>query len=98
MLILKKVLLVLVVVVIGFVAFAATRPDNYHVERSQKIAAPAEVVFAQLADFKAWAGWSPWDKRDPNMRKTYEGPAGAVGSSYAWEGNSKVGEGKMTVT
>src|SRR6185369_8731640 len=95
--ILKKVLLVLVLVVGGFVGFAATRPDSYRVERSQRIQAPAEVVFAQLDDFKAWSGWSPWDKRDPGMKKTHEGPAHGPGASYSWQGNDKVGEGKMTV-
>jgi len=96
--ILKKVLVVLVVIVVGVIAFAATRPDSYRVERSQKIQAPAAVVFAQLDDFKAWQAWSPWEKRDPNMKKTYEGPARGAGASYAWQGNDKVGEGKMTIT
>jgi hypothetical protein len=96
--ILKRVLLVLVVVVLGFVGYAATRPDSYRVERSKKIEARAGVVFAQLDDLKAWTAWSPWDKRDPNMKKTYEGPARGVGAGYSWRGNDKVGEGRMTIT
>ncbi|HET6281492.1 MAG TPA: SRPBCC family protein [Polyangia bacterium] len=95
---LKKVLLVLAIGIGGFAVFVATRPDAYRVERSQKIEAPADVVFAQLDNFKAWSEWSPWDKLDPNMKKTYEGPAQGVGASYAWQGNDKVGKGKMTVT
>jgi len=31
------------------------------------------------------------------MKKTFEGPATGVGSMYAWTGNDKVGEGKMTI-
>ena len=95
---LKKILVVLAVIVAGFVAFAATRPGLYRVERSTKIEASASVVFAQLADFKGWAAWSPWEGKDPQMKKTYEGPAGAVGSTYAWQGNDQVGEGKMSIT
>jgi hypothetical protein len=40
---------------------------------------------------------SPWEKLDPNMQKTFEGPAAGVGQSYAWNGNKKVGKGKMTI-
>jgi uncharacterized protein YndB with AHSA1/START domain len=95
---LKKVLVVLGIGIAGFIAFVATRPDTYHVERSQKINASADLVFAQLDDLKSWAAWSPWDKLDPSMKKTYQGPAKGVGSSYSWEGNKKVGKGKMTIT
>jgi len=95
---LKKILVALVVIVGGFLAFAATRPDTYHVERSARIAAPAPVVYAQLEDFKAWAAWSPWEKLDPQMQKTFDGPAKGVGAAYAWKGNDKVGTGKMTIT
>jgi uncharacterized protein YndB with AHSA1/START domain len=94
----KKILIALVVVVAGFLVFAATRPDSYRVERSTNIDAPASVIFSQLEDFKAWPAWSPWEKRDPAMKKTFEGPPSGVGSSYAWEGNKEVGKGKMTIT
>ena len=96
--ILKKVLLVLAIGIGGFIAFAATRPDTYKVERSLKMEAPADIVFAQLDNFKSFSAWSPWDKLDPNMKKTFEGPAQGVGAGYAWEGNDKVGKGKMTIT
>jgi hypothetical protein len=94
----KKILVVLAVIVAGFVAFAAAQPGLYRVQRSAKINAPAPVVFAQLSDFKAWAAWSPWEGKDPTMKKTYEGRPGTVGSGYAWQGNDQVGEGKMTIT
>jgi len=94
----KRILIVLMVAVAGFVAFAATRPGTYRVERSTRIDAPQAVVFAQLDDFKAWAAWSPWEGKDPQMHKTYDGPVRGVGATYAWQGNQKVGEGRMTVT
>jgi hypothetical protein len=95
--ILKKVLLVLVVAVGGFLAFAVSRPDTYRVERTQRIAAPAGVVYAQLDNFKSWGAWSPWDKRDPAMKKTFTGPSHGAGAGYAWQGNDKVGQGQMTI-
>ena len=93
----KKILIVLVVAVAGFLVFASTRPDSYRVERSTTIVAPASVVFAQLEDFKLWPAWSPWEKKDPQMKKTFDGPAKSIGSSYAWEGNKDVGKGRMSI-
>ena len=81
----------------GAVAFVATRPDDYRIERTAVIAAPAEVVHGKLNDFHAWPEWSPWEKRDPNMTRTFDGPEAGVGSVYAWAGNDEVGEGRMTI-
>ena len=94
----KKILLVLVVLVLGFVAFVASRPATYHVERSATVAAPPEVVFARITDLHAWQAWSPWEKLDPAMKHTFSGPDRGTGASYAWAGNDKVGEGRMTIT
>jgi hypothetical protein len=94
----KKILMALAVVIVGFVAFVATRPDTYHVERSTTIHAPADVVYATIADLKSFGEWSPWDKRDPNLKRTYSDVTSGVGASYAWQGNSQVGSGKMTIT
>jgi hypothetical protein len=94
----KKILIGLVLIVGGFLVFASTRPDTYRVQRSAKIDAPATVVFSQLEDFKAWGAWSPWDRLDPTMKKSYAGPPKGVGATYSWEGNKKVGKGKMTIT
>jgi hypothetical protein len=95
---LKKILIGLVIVVGGFFAFAATRPDTYKVVRTTKVQAPAPVVFEQLDDLKRHAAWSPWEKLDPSMKKTFTGPPKGVGQSYAWEGNKQVGKGAMTIT
>ncbi|HEY0707883.1 MAG TPA: SRPBCC family protein [Polyangia bacterium] len=94
----KKVLLVLGVLVLGFCAFVATRPATYHVERSTTIKAPPEAVFAAVSDLKTFNQWSPWDKRDPNMKKTFTPNTSGVGASYEWQGNKEVGSGRMTVT
>ena len=90
-------LAVVLAAVLALVGFVATRPDTYKVERSLTVHAPPEVVFGQVVDFHKWEGWSPWAKLDPNMKTTHEGEAGAVGSSYLWQGNKKVGRGKMTL-
>lgn len=93
-----KILIALALVLGALVIFIATRPADFRVVRSATIAAPPEIVFAQVNDFHAWSGWSPWEKRDPNMKRTYEGPVAGEGAVYAWQGNNEVGEGRMTLT
>jgi hypothetical protein len=84
-------------VVVLFVAVVSTRPADFRVTRSTTISAPPSVVFAQVNDFHNWDAWSPWAKLDPGMKTTYEGPAAGTGAVYSWTGNSKVGEGRMTI-
>ena len=98
----KKILLwiavVVVVLVIAFVCIVALQPSHYHIERSATVNAPAPVVFAQVNDFHKWQAWSPWAKLDPNMKQNFEGPSVGTGAVYSWNGNSQVGEGRMTIT
>lgn len=72
--------------------------DSYTVERTTIIHAPAEEVYAQIVDFRNWRSWSPWDDRDPNMKRSYSGADSGVGAGYAWAGNRKAGEGQMEIT
>jgi len=95
---LKKLLFVVLVAVAGVVGYALTRPDRYRIEREVSIEAPAPVVFAQLDDLKAWQVWSPWEGRDPQMKKNYGGAPRGVGATCAWQGNNRVGEGMLTIT
>jgi len=92
-----KILIALVVIVVGLVTVIALQPARYRVSRSTTIAAPAPVVFGQVNDFHRWTAWSPWEKIDPAMKRTYEGPPAGVGASYAWAGKGEVGEGRMTI-
>jgi hypothetical protein len=93
---LKKILVGVAALVGLLLIIIATRPATYHVERSTTVAAPAATISAQVADFHGWAAWSPWAHLDPAMKTTYVGSG--VGATYSWEGNDKVGEGKMTLT
>ena len=97
---LVKILIGVAGVLVLFVAVVATRPSAYHVERKLEVAAPADLVFGVLNDLHQFAGLlvlfgSPLEKGDPNMQKTFEGPAAGVGQSYAWS-DMQVGQGKMT--
>jgi hypothetical protein len=95
---LKIVAIAAVVILAGILVYAATRPDSFRIERSAAIKAPPEKVFAQINDFKAWTAWSPWEKIDPALKRTYSGPQSGKGAAYAWEGNKDVGSGRMEIT
>ena len=95
--IVKIVLLVVVIAVVGVLALAATKPNTYHVTRNATIAASPAAVFAQVNDFRRWETWSPWEKLDPTMKRTFSGPETGKDAGYAWLGNDKVGEGRMTI-
>lgn len=93
----RKILLGLGALLLVFVLVVATRPGTFHLERSITVAAPPEKVYAQVEDFHAWRAWSPWEELDPNLKRTYEGPTAGQDASYAWAGNDKAGEGRMTI-
>ncbi len=93
----KKVLIGVAVLLVAFVAIVALQPSDFRVERSTKINAPAETVFANVNDLHRWEAWSPWTKTDPEAKLTYDGAPTGVSATQSWVG-TKVGEGKMTIT
>jgi len=93
----KISLIVVAVLVAGVLAFAATRPDSFRIERSASIKAPPDKVFAQINDFRRWTAWSPWEKLDPQLKRSYSGAESGKGAAYAWEGDRNVGAGRMEV-
>ena len=92
-----KILIGVAVVIVLLLLLIVSRPSTFHVERSITIAAPPERVFALVNDFRQWPAWSPWEKKDPNMKRTYGDVTRGVGGTYAWAGTGNVGEGKMTI-
>lgn len=91
------ILLALAIIAILFIVIIAGRPDEFVVSRSTRISAPPERVFPHVNDLHAWEAWSPWAKMDPNAKMTFEGAAAGVGAGYTWDGNKKVGAGRMTI-
>jgi uncharacterized protein YndB with AHSA1/START domain len=95
--VLKTIASVIAVLVVGVLGFAATKPDEFRVVRSISIKAPPEKIFPYVNDFHAWTAWSPWEKLDPAMQRTFEGPAQGKGAVYGWKGNGSVGAGRMQI-
>jgi len=94
---LKKILIALVAIVIVILGIAASKSPDFRIERGILIGAPQEAVFAQVNDFHNWQAWSPWAKRDPQAKNTFEGPSSGAGATFSWEGNREVGQGRMTI-
>lgn len=89
-------LLTVAIVLVALAIIIARQPDEFRVTRSATIPAPPSVVFEQVNDLRCWAAWSPWDRIDPDSKKTFHGPAAGLGASYSWVG-PKTGQGQMTV-
>jgi len=86
-----------VLLVAAVLAFAATRPDSFSVRRAASIQASPEKIFPLINDFSRWSAWSPYEKKDPAMKRSFSGPAAGKGAVYAWEGNGEVGQGRMEI-
>jgi len=93
---LKKIALAVAVLIVAVLAFAATKPDSFRVQRTQSIQAPPERILPLISDLHAWSAWNPFEK-DPAMKKTYSGAASGRGAVYEWDGNSQVGAGRMEI-
>ena len=95
---LKVIGTIVVIGVAGVLVAAAVQPDHFQVKRSATIDAPPDRIYALISDFHRWRSWSPYEKLDPGMRRTYSGAEHGVGSVYEWAGNSKAGQGRMEIT
>lgn len=89
--------IIIAVLVAGVLIVAATKPDTFSVQRSASIKAPPEKVFGLINDFKRWDAWSPWEKKDPAMKRTWGAVTSGKGARYGWEGNGEVGKGSMEI-
>ena len=91
------VLAVIAVGIVGILAVAATRPDDFRVQRSASIKAPPDKIFPFINDFRQWPVWSPFEKIDPDMKRTYGPVTAGKGATYGWDGNKNIGSGSMEI-
>ncbi|MYM66555.1 polyketide cyclase [Pseudoduganella sp. FT55W] len=93
----KKIIVGISVLILIVLAVAALQPATYSVTRSIAIKAPPEKIQPLISDFHNWPLWSPWEKLDPAMNRTFSGAPKDLGAVYAWKGNKNVGSGRMEV-
>jgi uncharacterized protein YndB with AHSA1/START domain len=95
---LKKIAIGITAIIVIILGLALAQPNNFTVTRSTTIKAAPEKIYPLINDFHNWSTWSPWEHLDPNMVRTFSGPATGVGAVYGWEGNDQVGAGRMEIT
>ena len=95
--ILAIIVVVVLVVIAGILIYASTRPDSFRVQRSASIKAPPQKIFPLIDDLKAWAGWSPYEKKDPAMKRSFGPVTAGKGATYEWAGDKNVGQGHMEI-
>jgi carbon monoxide dehydrogenase subunit G len=88
---------VIVVVIAAVLVYAATKPDTFRVERATSIKATPEAIFALINDFHNFPDWSPYEKLDPDMKRSYSGAVDGKGAVYVWDSNGKAGTGRMEI-
>ena len=91
------ILAIVVLVIAAVLLYASTKPDVFSVRRSIVINASAAKIFPLINEFRNWSAWSPYEHRDPDMKRGYAGPPSGKGAVYTWEGNSKVGSGRIEI-
>src|SRR5215210_8921959 len=89
--------IVLVIAIAIVLRLAAAKPNTFSVRRETTVRAPPEKIFPLIDDFHQWATWSPYESKDPAMKRTYSGATSGKGAVYAWEGNKNVGSGRMEI-
>ena len=99
----KKVLKIVGIVLVISIAVplisALFISKDFAYETSMTIESSVDNVWHNVNSFHALDQWSPWNDYDPNMKKTFTGEDGAIGSTTSWESNvEKVGSGMQTIT
>jgi hypothetical protein len=83
--------------IVLLLVYVNSRPDQFRIERVALVNAAPETVHALIDDFHAWKDWSPWANIDPAMQVIHSGATHGVGAVYEWQGNNKVGQGRMEI-
>jgi Polyketide cyclase / dehydrase and lipid transport len=83
--------------VLVILVLATQKPNEFRATRKLAMQAPPEAILALVLDFHKWPSWSPWEKLDPNMQRTFSGAESGVGAVYEWIGTGKAGAGRMEV-
>jgi uncharacterized protein YndB with AHSA1/START domain len=89
--VLAVIALVIVLAIVVIVALALRKPSTFRIERSTTIKAPPEKIFPLIIDFRRWVAWSPWEKLDAELKRTYGGAEIGKGATYGW------GTGRMEI-
>ena len=94
---LKYIGLGVLLLIAGVLVLAGLRPDTFQVRRSASIKAAPEQIFPLINDLHRFNTWNPFEKKDPNVKRSYSGPESGKGAAYAFDGNKDVGKGTLEI-
>ncbi|SHK22760.1 Polyketide cyclase / dehydrase and lipid transport [Bradyrhizobium lablabi] len=89
--------IVLAIAIAVILILAATKPGTFSIQRATTVKAAPEKIFPLINDFHQWGSWSPYEAKDPAMKRSYSGAASGKGAVYGWDGNKNVGSGRMEI-
>ena len=95
--IIAVVAVIIAVAIAAVLILAAIKPDTFSVRRAIAVQAPPEKIFPLINDLQQWGSWSPYENKDPAMKRSYSGAGSGRGAVYAWDGNKNVGSGRMEI-
>ncbi len=96
--ILKFIGLGLLGVIVLLLVISFFLPSKVHFERSATINGKPADVFKLVNNLKSWEMWSPWYRKDPNIKMTYGDTLEGAGAFYSWKSENKnVGNGTMKI-
>ncbi len=93
----KYLLFLILIIIIGASIYIATKDGKFQVEQSKIMAAPPELVFNEVNDYKTWKNWEPWSAEADDMNINYGEKTTGEGASYSWNSES-MGDGEMSTT
>jgi hypothetical protein len=91
------IVIVLAIALAIVLIVAASKPAIFSVQRATTVKAAPEKIFPLINDFRQWGTWSPYETRDPAMKRSYSGAASGEGAVYGWDGNKNIGSGRMEI-
>lgn len=94
---LKTIALVAAIALGVLLVVAATRPDNFRVQRTATIKAPPDKLYPLINDMRVFNTWNPYNLKDPNIQGEYQGPPAGPGAVYRFAGNKDVGKGSIAI-
>jgi uncharacterized protein YndB with AHSA1/START domain len=91
------IVIAIAVIIAALLVRAAVQPPNFRIARSQEVSAPPEKIYNAITDFHVWTRWSPYEQKDPDMKRLYSGADAGRGAVYAWDGDKNIGAGRMEI-
>ncbi len=87
---------VIIAAIAAFLFWVSRKPDQFSLERSITINAPASQILPWISNLKNMNQWNPWAGQDAKSKIAYQGPEEGPGAIYTWAGG-KMGEGRFTI-